>query len=242
MSYQSTSIIGSTPQYPIESDGLILWLDAGSDLSWPGSGTVWYDITSNNVNGIFITLPNITPPTFLPDKMGGFYFNGTNQKVSFPANPTISGITTVVSVEVWLKPTNLSNVEKTQIFSKDSNSGFRMWIETNGCLSILGGSSISPFYQQYTSTASTVVNQWVHLVGVWSPSGFFTYINGVSGGYDNSKILQQQGNSGILEIGVFTGNSYWFEGVQSVFRVYDRILTSDEVLSNFNSQKDRFGL
>jgi len=171
--------------------------------------------------------------------LGGFNFNGLNQKVSFPANPTISGITNVVSVEVWIKPTNPFN---TEIFSKDSNSGFRMWLETNGRLTILGGLPTSPFFQQYTSTASTVFNQWVHLVGVWSPSGFFTYINGVSAGYDTSKTLQQQLNSGVIEIGVFTGNSSWFEGVQSVFRVYNRILTSDEVLSNFNSQKDRFGL
>jgi len=242
LSYQSSSIIGSTPQYPIETDGLILWLDAGSDLSWPGSGVNWNDITNNNNDSTFYQSLSATTPNYSPENGGSFTFNGSNQKFSIPStSPTLSAITNTVSVEAWLRPTLFDDRE---IFSKSSNGGLRMRLDNSGHVWMLGGNGPGPVFDIYVSSGTTTLNEWNQVVGVWTSSGFYTYINGVNSGYDSSSSLLVQGNLSGLDIGCFTGNSpdTHYQGNISIFRVYNKVLTSDEVLSNFNSQKDRFGL
>lgn len=229
------SIYASEPIGTIVTDGLILWLDAGSPLSWPGSGTNWNDITDNNNDGVFYS--NLVPaaPTFLPDKMGGFGFYG-NEKVRIPNSPSLSAITNEVSVEVWIKPTLLNDLE---IFSKNSNQGYRMRLDSGGHLWMLG-SKPTLLADIYTSTGSTSVNQWVHLVAVWTSTGYYTYINGVNAGYDLTKTFLVQQNNLQLDIGCFTGDASDFLGTQSIFRLYNRALTPSEVLSNYNTESSRF--
>ena len=226
--------------YNLVTDGLIIWLDAGvSDLSWSGSGTGWYDITSNNNNGVFYTGLTAAQPTYLPQNMGGFSFNGTNQKVIIHNSPSLLAISNAVTVEVWVKPSVIDTDR--EIFSKNSNQGYRMRLDSTGHLWMLGGKATSSF-DTYTSTGTTTANKWVQLVAVWTSSGYYTYMNGVSSGFDLTKTFSIQVNTLQLELGVFTGGAEWFNGVQSVFRVYNRALTSSEVNYNFNAQRNRFGL
>jgi hypothetical protein len=231
------SILSSEPQGNITTIGLIVWLDAGSDLSWPGSGTQWNDITDNNNDSTFYQLLSAATPNYLPAVGGSFSFNGTNQKFTIPNSITLSGITNTVSVEVWLKPTLFDNRD---IFSKNSNQGFRMRLDTTGHLWMLGANSSS--IDTYTSNDTATLNQWNQVVAVWTPSGFYTYINGVDSGSDLSKsLLVQQYYLG-LDIGCFTGNDNHYQGDMAIFRIYNRVLTSDEVLSNYLAQQNRFGI
>jgi hypothetical protein len=236
-------MISSEPQYPIEVSGLVVWLDAGSDLSWPSLGTAWNDITDNNNNSTFYQslVPTNAATVFSSDKMGNFSFNGSNQKFAIPNTSTLSAITNTVSVEVWLKPTLFANRE---IFSKGSNDGIRMRIDPTGHLWMLGANAPGIGFGTYTSTGTTTLNQWNQVVGVWTSTGFYTYINGVDSGYDLNLSLLIQDYNLPLDIGCFTGDNsnFHYQGYMSIFRIYNRALTSDEVLSNFNSQKDRFGL
>ena len=233
------SILSSEPQGNISTIDLILWLDAGSDLSWPGSGVNWNDITDNNNDSIFYQALSATTPNYSPSVGGFFTLNGLNQKFAIPNTPTLSAITNVVSVEVWLRPTQFNDLE---IFSKDSNAGFRMRFDSTGHLWMLGANGAGPTYSIYTSTGTTSLNQWCQVVAVWSPSGYFTYINGQNSGSNLTYTLSVQTFLYELTIGCFTGNSNHYKGDISIFRLYNRVLTSDEVLSNFNAQKDRFGL
>jgi hypothetical protein len=232
-------MLSSGPQDNITTIGLIVWLDAGTDLSWPGSGVNWNDITDNNNDSTFYQALSVTTPNYQLANGGSFTFNGSNQKFNIPNSPTLSAITNTVTVEVWLKPTLFDNRE---IFSKNSNYGFRMWINTLGQLTMLGANASS--YEEFSSTGTVTLNQWNQVVGVWTPTGFYTYINGVNSGNSSalSFLIQQYNLS--LDIGCFTGNlsQFHYQGNMSIFRIYNRVLTSDEVLSNYNAQKDRFGL
>jgi hypothetical protein len=242
MSSGPYTMISSEPQSPIEVIGLIVWLDAGSDISWAGSGTAWDDITDKNNNSTFYQSLTPTTPIYYPGFGGSFNLNGSNQKFTIPNSVTLSAITNTVSVEVWLRPTLFDDRE---IFSKNSNSGFRMRLDSLGRVWMLGSNTTSPNnYSVYVSTGTTTLNQWNQVVAVWTSSGFYTYINGVNSGYDISMTLLVQSYNLALDIGCFTGNApqYHFQGEISIFRMYNKVLTSDEVLSNFNSQKDRFGL
>ena len=61
----------------IINNGLVLSLDAADKNSYPGSGTVWSDLSGNNNTGSLINTP-----TFSNINGGSFLFNGTNQSVS----------------------------------------------------------------------------------------------------------------------------------------------------------------
>ena len=57
----------------IVTNGLVLALDAANTKSYPGSGTVWSDLTPNGNNG---ALTN--GPTFNSANGGSIVFDGTN--------------------------------------------------------------------------------------------------------------------------------------------------------------------
>ena len=57
----------------IITDGLILALDAASPKSYPGSGTTWYDLTTNSLDA---TLYNGV--SFSTNKQGTMVFDGVN--------------------------------------------------------------------------------------------------------------------------------------------------------------------
>jgi len=242
MSSGPYTMISSQPQSPIEVIGLILWLDAGTDLSWAGSGVNWNDITDNNNDSTFLQSLSPTTPIYFSGFGGSFNLNGSDQKFFISSSATLSAITNTVSVEVWLRPTLFSDRE---ILCQSSNSGYRTRLDSSGRIWMLGAygsSGGSPLYNVYVSTGTTTLNQWNQVVVVWSPSGYYTYINGQNSGYNNSYTLNVQLFNQGMDIGCFTGNSNHFQGQMSIVRIYNRVLTSDEVLSNFNSQKDRFGL
>ena len=62
----------------IETDGLILRLQAANNKSYIGSGTSWKDLSGNARN---FTLVN--SPTFSTTRKGKFIFGGTNQYASY---------------------------------------------------------------------------------------------------------------------------------------------------------------
>ena len=232
-------ILESQPKYPVYSNGLILYLDANINTSWSGSGVNWNDITNDNNNSTFYQALSPTTPIYSPSIGGSFSFNGSNQKFNIPTSPTLSAITDTVSVEVWLRPTLFDNRE---ILCKSSNLGYRMRLDTTGHLWMLGANGVS--YNEYTSSGTTTLNEWCQVVAVWTSSGYYTYINGVDSGYDPSYTLNVQLLSQSIDIGCFTGNApeYHYQGDMSIVRMYNRVLTPEEVLSNYNSDKIRFGL
>ena len=230
--------IASSIKTQIVLNGLILWYDAGSTLTWPGTGTLLTDITGNN-NGTFYSGGTPTQPNVLPENMNSIQFvNSGNTVISCGNGPTLSSITNVVTVESWIKPSTFDNGN---IFSKNGNQGFRIRIDSTGHIWMLG-SKTGPSLDTYTSTGTTTLNTWVHIVAVWTSTGYYTYINGVNSGFDLSKTLLVQANTNALLIGLTSGSAERYSGLGSIFRVYNRALSASEVLANFNSEKSRFGL
>ena len=69
-------------QQQVVTQGLTMWLDAGNNQSYPGSGTTWYDLSGFGAN---ISLQN--SPAWTGGTPSYFMFNGANQYgVGFTAN------------------------------------------------------------------------------------------------------------------------------------------------------------
>ena len=74
----------------IVRDGLVLYLDAANEKSYPGSGTTWYDLSGN---GNDVTL--INNPTYSTNNNGSFIFDGVDEylsSVSLTHNGTLTAI------------------------------------------------------------------------------------------------------------------------------------------------------
>ena len=67
------------------TNGLVLTLDAANKLSYPGSGTTWYDLSGNANNG---TLTN--GPTFSNTNGGSIIFDGVDDYVVLNGGSTIN--------------------------------------------------------------------------------------------------------------------------------------------------------
>ena len=79
----------------VVTDGLVLYLDAGNDISYPGSGTLWRDLSGYSNNG---TLVNGV--TFNTDGGGSLTLDGTDDYV-------VLGTTRVcppeITISMWIK-------------------------------------------------------------------------------------------------------------------------------------------
>lgn len=89
----------------IVTNGLVLALDAAKKDSYPGSGTVWRDISGNGNNG---TLTN--GPTFNSGNGGSIVFDGVDDYVEYGLITQMSNLINI-TVSYWYYPTT-TNVTK----------------------------------------------------------------------------------------------------------------------------------
>lgn len=198
----------------IVTSGLQVHLDAANVKSYPGSGTSWLDLTGN---GNHFTLVN--SPTWSSANGGVFTTDGTSSEITSSYSPTtytIMSATRVISGGRML--TAYSN---NWLLGHHSGSGPNYY--ANGWINnqyTLAGSS----WHIWTGTGDTVTDTW----SMW---------------YDNNFLVQNsngsQGPYG-FKIGGYTYERA--NGQISFLMIYNRVLSSDEILQNYNALRGRFGL
>ena len=228
----------------IITDGLVLALDAASPKSYPGSGTTWYDLSGQGNNG---TLVN--GPTFSSANRGIIVFNYQDYVNTIDPGYPSSG-TNSFSLEIVFRipagATWSNGGSGTAIIGRGSYAGsigiirssttnrVSFWVRLNG--GIIFNPSISGISR----------DQFHHVLGTYNSSG-------VAKIYHNGNFITEQigSNVGTLDAGSYRlGGAIAFGGVSgeygqgdiSLTKIYNRELSSTEVLQNYNAIKSRFGL
>ena len=232
----------------IVTDGMILYVDFGNRKSYPGSGTTISDLSGNDYNG---TIYN--GAVFSGTNSGIMSFDGANDYVGFTSpnsrfswTPSGAGLNSM-TVEMWVKSSDGTG----RIFSKpwNGNGEYNYWID--GAMFGLGAGA-SAYYLYMTSFATGV---WEHIVGVVTPTTVSAYKGGVlnagPSAHGLTSNIPPSGNSNTA-LAVMTlypyGEGSWnypshaILGDMAVFRMYNRALSANEILQNYNSTKTRFGL
>ena len=224
-----TGTVSSGPS--IVTDGLKLYLDAGNTSSYPGTGTVWTDISGNGNNG---TLTN--GPTYNSANNGSIVFDGVNDYIQMAVN-TNQLVSTNVTISVWFN-TDI-NTQQMMIGNADT-SNTRFYVSINNRSGVLvchwGFGS-----QQNTSSSNAIisVSNWYNYIVTYDGSTVKGYLNGVL--KDTTNIgLQVYGNNN-LRIANWT-DMFYFKGKIPTLQIYNRPLSSTEVLQNYNALKSRYGL
>ena len=217
---------------PVVDTSLQLWLDSGQTASYPGTGTTWTDLSGQSNTG---TLTN--SPTFSSTVGGGtFLFNGTNQTAT-----TVSlNLQQNFTLEAWVNPSVLNGFSIFGQGTTAANQGLHIWY--NSATTIRFGM----FANDTDFTVSTSTGTWYHMIFTYNNSSPYTkgfYLNAVAQSGTTQQTQSAYAGSGTFRLGAIYstagnyGNGY-FEGV----KMYNRILTADEVTTNFNALRGRYGI
>ena len=226
----------------IVSSGLVLCLDAANKVSYRGSGTVWTDLSGNNYTG---TLTN--GPTFNAANMGSIVFDGVNDYVDTTNSTGLNFTNTSGTVSLWFK----TSVANTFLIAKnmDSTGGWGVLIDASGIPLFEAknnASGASAFYRYVNVTGTN--NVWHNIVAAFTTSTSVVanntvsmYFNGVLNQSALTRVLVYGGNTaGTIQLGRRTSGGY-FNGNISNVQIYNRLLSDNEVLQNYNATKSRFG-
>ena len=216
--------------------GSVLYLDAGIAASYPGSGTTWTDLSGYGNN---VTLSN--GPTFTTGSGGAIIFDGTDDYADFYA-PNIGSIATV---EMWCN-----------IGSGYSGKMFMGWYYydvwcPSGTIGYNTGNGDAYGISSATVSALGCVGNWKQYIFEMRDDVSYTnnkiYINAALQSLSQQQSSEYAGyrtlNGGYGRICQGRGYSgYEMPMNCAIFRVYNRSLTAQEILQNFNSQRQRFGI
>ena len=224
------------------TQGLVFHVDAGNLASYSGSGVNWNDLSGSNHG----TLTN--GALYNSGNGGSIVFDGIDDVISFDniLNMGLSSWT----ISCWLKFDGGSGLMG--IIGKTSyrNNPGRYGI-------YIDNANINVFFQPFTNNLiSTSIgpyldNQFHNLVvTINRTSMMHLYVDGVSVGtpidISNTSSIDLS-NSDKFYIGSYGSSDgqsplYFFKGNIGQALIYNRALTSQEVTTNFNALKSRFGL
>ena len=211
------------------TDGLVFAVDAANKKSYPGSGTTWTDLAGSN-NG---TLTN--GPTFDSGDGGSIVFDGANDyaatqltcgttftwSVWFNADAVSSGYQNIISIQ---------NPNYILMLLDDNTTSMGFWTPDG-----LSGGSLN--------MNSITTNTWFNAVfvreGNSTTNGYKTYLNGIFKGQANTGTWS---SSDVVWLGGRSAQPQYYNGKISNVGIYNRALSSTEVLQNYNALKGRFGL
>ena len=218
------------------SNGALLYVDAGNAASYSGSGTTWTDLSNNSSNA---TLVN-SPPWTSAGTASYFSFSGTGFQYASTTSSKFNVAYTGKTVFVAARMTAFTAGTFRGLFGTNSGTrNFNTYIY----------SPSTGVYQIHYSAGSTggfsnnlplTTNQWFIAAVTQTTGGLVTYyFNGQPIGTNTGiTFIQYAANNGEY---VALCDNYWYGDI-GMCAVYGRALSADEIQQNFNAPRSRYGV
>jgi len=225
----------------IVNDGLVFYLDAANPRCYSGSGLTAYDI----ISGIGATL--VGGVGISTAAYGSFNFDGTNDYINIPNDNRLTN-TTNLSINMWVR-SNFTTSRYSDLIGKgtsDADEEYTILFLSNSIYFDVGSNS-GPFIQPSYSTAATT---WYNVCCTHSRSGgnsdLKLYINGtnVSASVNSPSSAPNDNNSNVTigqRFNAGSSSSSSFSGLISQIQIYSKTLTAQEIKTNYNAMKKRYG-
>jgi hypothetical protein len=213
----------------IVTSGLVLALDAADRNSYPGSGTTWTDMSGNGYNGTLVNGPTFSNNSIV--------FDGTNDYLNIPNIPLTNY--TTITIEMFISS---SFPNESMLWSIDGGSGPDWYTKDN----TMGYNSYGG--DVYGFSASVMRGGWRNIAMTYtknqSVSLNVVYVNGnqVTTSQQLGSTSARSFSTGLKICSSIGGDFYFLQAIIPVIKVYNRALSSTEVLQNYNAQKSRFNL
>ena len=241
---------------------LVLSIDAGNTLSYPGTGNTWFDLSTSNNNVTLFNSPkfdkNVGGATALTFSTDASAAMGSG----FPSNAPY-GVIPETKVNIRQFGPNGFTVE-TWVYLFPGNSNFATVISdytgnSQGTSSgyalklVPVGNPAYPMVWEFriygagtilSSPASVIKVGWQHVVATWSPGATNIYIDGVlvasTGGSQRYIPSTLSPGTAIGRGWGSMGNPDNLVGSIGVLKVYQRSLSISEIQQNYNALKSRY--
>jgi hypothetical protein len=222
----------------IVRDGLVMYLDAANSKSIVSGSNSWVNLTRSGNNG---TLTN--GPLYTGSFGGSIVFDGSNDYISE---------TTVLSDAFWQTNWSVSAWVNFDTINNTINGGGDRPIVQHGQIGTRQGLHLTQrnsrfYFGLYSDDTEGIriisAGQWYNVVYTLNNTSRLRQLF-INGNFDNSG-TGAGAYTGIGTntriCGAFLFGSY-FDGFMASFSAYNRVLSSDEILQNYNATKKRFGL
>ena len=213
----------------IVTENLVLALDGSDKISYPGSGSTWFDRCGQGNNG------TIANASFSDNSI---VFDGTEDRVSTNygsgKNPTTQDLT----YEVWAKKSGAGN-DEFLFFNSQWSDNRRVYVGDKDGKLAWGVQNRS--WNSNNTDFTITHNQWFQTVVTFSGSSAKLYANSELKDTDTITSFEFSHDLVIGSARTYSALQDWTGNIAS-FRVYEKALTQTEILQNYNATKSRFGL
>jgi hypothetical protein len=244
------AIYKNTP--PIVTNGLIMYFDAANTKSYTSGSTTVRNLNLGYTNITSSILQNqnstVTLPQYTTEGGGSFLFNGTGSAILVASNPQAIGFwpKPQLTLETWFKTPSTGSGQAGGAGIFGFTYGIRLNITTIGTITTSYNNSLSSSIQAQTSGENYYDNRWHHVVSQTDGNTTYLYVDGILRG-QTTNANPWTGTSpwptDRLNVGRDNNNTnYFFLGSIGPVRVYDRVLSAQEVLQNYNATKGRFNI
>lgn len=243
----------------IVTSGLILSLDAANTKSYSGSGTTWADLSSNGNNG---TLSG--SPAFSSSNGGSIVFDGTDDYVNIPSTTLFNFGSSNFAIDTWCFYDSSTSTDDIYRYlfnfqTATTNSYLRLTKWRSNAIPTNNSNGVNLDYSvagsRYTITTNNIVpspnvantitslyevpNKWTNFTITVSSNVMSLYINSIL--YGSVTLGLRWNANAYLNIGTYDASvGSFMKGKIPNFKVYNRSLSSVEVLQNYNATKTRF--
>jgi hypothetical protein len=235
----ATEILQNYYGGPIITDGLIYAIDAGNIISYPRTGTTAYPLTGSNTD----TLTNGVG--FNPSDGGVWTFDGVDDYINLSTDPWPANAFTNDSISIWFKFSNYGVILGQSNTTPFTQSGWvpAIYIDTSFYLrtSVFWGGATT---NQSVSPSPLSINTWYNVTVTNGSNIQKTYLNGELIA-TLSKTQSSYTSTYYYTLGAGVWNSWdgttgvvgYLQGQIANLYYYDKELSADEVLQNYNATK-----
>jgi hypothetical protein len=218
--------------YITRDSSLVLDLDASDRNSYPGSGTVWTDLSGNSNTG---TLTN--GPTFNSANGGSIVFDGTNDYVQCLGSLTVTAATFVT----WIIRNGNQGQYDGILFSRGTTNTTGMNFQVSNQLAYTWNDAVNTYTWQSGLTIPDLT--WCMIAVSVTSTAATAYLCQTSG-ITTSTNTVSHGSSVLDDIKIASDDQgvRYFTGNIAISQIYNRVLSATEITQNYNATKSRFNL
>jgi len=225
---------------PIVTNGLVVFIDAASNLSYISGSTTVRDLSGNGKNG---TQSGGTG--YSSDFGGVFTFDGVNDITNFGTGNTFFPLNSF-TIDLWFQSKGTVPTTGTSPGLFGFTFGIRLQVGTTSLSYQISSGSIAGAYPLSTNDSINYRDNgnWYNVTCQTDATSSQIYVNGQ---FKNSRSLIWSGSTVWPTNGWNLGRdnnnvNQFFTGSIASYKMYNRALTQQEIAQNYNALKSRFGL
>ena len=233
------------------SSGLIAYYDPANPSSYSGSGSTLTDLSGNGINGTIVGATYTDSTYFTLDGVNDYIVTGNCfSAISFGDTHTVEMwvYANATSDCIW-SDLGTSNDPATSTYHFAGSQILQIGPFQQIITGLWNGSAIT---RDVAGSGSPLTGAWKHVVRTYNGTTLISYLNGVDTTGGTAMTFDSPADDGFnhwyiaagaQDLTTYSGSTAgWLNGRIGIIRVYDRALSSAEVLSNYNGSKAKYGL